>query len=94
MSDITLGQITSVPDADGNHRLKCPQCHTEFLAHITRDDDTQELNNTICETCGYSGDPVDFLYQANKAATDEMVGDYVTRQLKKAFGGNKNIKIG
>lgn len=94
MSDVTVGQIVSTPDAHDNHRLKCPQCHTEFLARITREDTTQELNNTTCEACGCSGDPVEFLYHANKAMTDKMVSDYAVTQLKKAFGGNKHIKIG
>ena len=94
MGDVTVGRITSTPDADGNHRLKCPQCHTEFLAHITREDASQELNNTTCEACGFSGDPVEFLYHANKVMTDKMVSDYAVTQLKKAFGGNKHIRIG
>lgn len=92
MSNVTVGQITSNPDIDGNHRLKCPQCRAEFLAHITRDENTQEINNTVCEACGYSGEPVEFLYHANKEATDKMVGDYAMEELKKVFGGNK-LKI-
>ncbi|MBL8121304.1 hypothetical protein JNM87_00955 [Candidatus Saccharibacteria bacterium] len=93
MSDVTVGQITSTPDSDGNHRLKCPKCHAEFLAHITSNDDTQQANNTVCEACGYSGKPVEFLYQANKEVADKMVGDYAMNELKKAFGGNKHINI-
>jgi predicted RNA-binding Zn-ribbon protein involved in translation (DUF1610 family) len=92
MSNVTLGQITSKPDADGNHQLKCPQCRTEFLEHITRDEETRKINNTICEACGYSGEPVEFLYHANKEATDKMVGDYAIQELKKIFNG-KSIKI-
>lgn len=94
MSDVTVGQITSTPDADGNHRMKCPQCHSEFLTHITRDDDTKELDNTICEACSHSGGPVEFLYLANEAATNKMVGSYVTKRFKKAFVSNKQINVG
>jgi DNA-directed RNA polymerase subunit RPC12/RpoP len=85
--------MTSNPDADGNHRLKCPRCHTEFLAHIIRDDITQKIDNTVCEACGHEGEPVEFLYHANKEATDKMVSDYVMKDIKKAFGRNRRTRI-
>lgn len=93
MSNVTVGQITSEPDANGNHRLKCPKCHYEFLATITRDDDTQELNDTVCAKCGHSAEPITFLYHANKEQTDKMVGDYAMSEIKRVFGRNKHIKI-
>jgi len=93
----TVGQITSTPDANGNHRLKCPSCHITFLAPITKDDDTGELQNTVCENCHHSDEPLAFVYAANKTQTDKMVMDYASQEmknmLKKAFRGSKNIKI-
>jgi len=93
----TVGQITSTPDANGNHKHKCPNCHTVFFAPITKDDDTGKLQNTVCENCHHSDEPLAFLYEANKAQTDKMVMDYAERELskslKKAFGGSKNIRL-
>lgn len=93
----TIGQITSTPDANGNHKLRCPECHTLFFAPITKDDDTEVLQNTICENCHHSDEPLAFVYTANKAQTDRMVANYAEREmksmLKKAFRGSKNIRI-
>lgn len=41
--------ITSDPDKDGNHRLRCPQCLVSFFVPITKDDKTGELQDIICE---------------------------------------------
>lgn len=93
----TVGQITSTPDANGNHKLKCPKCHTLFFAPITKDDDTGVLQNTICVNCHHSDEPLAFVYAANKAQTDKMVMSYAEREmkntLKRAFRGSKHIKI-
>lgn len=93
----TVGQITSTPDASGNHKLKCPKCHTVFFAPITNDDDTGVLQNTVCENCHHADEPLAFVYAANKAQTDKMVMNYAEREmknmLKKAFVGSKNIRI-
>jgi hypothetical protein len=93
----TVGQITSTPDADGNHKLKCPKCHTLFFAPITKDDDTGALQNTVCENCHHSDEPLTFVYAANKAQTDKIVMNYAEREMKnmfkKAFRGSKHIKI-
>jgi hypothetical protein len=93
----TVGQITSTPDASGNHSLKCPSCHITFLAPITKDDNTGELQNTVCENCHHSDEPLAFVYAANKVQTDKMVINYAEREmknmLKNAFRGSKNIKI-
>lgn len=94
MTDIA---ITSNPDANGNHGLKCPQCLISFFAPITKDDKTGELQNIICENCHHAAEPLMFVYTANKEQTDAMVMNYAEREmksmLKKAFRGSKNIKI-
>ena len=93
----TIGQITSTPDVNGNHKLQCPSCHMTFLAPITKDDNTGELQNTICENCHHSDAPLAFVFAANKVQTDKMVMGYAEREisksLKKAFGSSKNIRL-
>lgn len=93
----TVGQITSTPDSNGNHKLKCPKCHTVFFAPITKEDDTGKLQNSTCENCHYSDEPLAFVYAANKAQTDRMVISYAEREmksmLKRASRGSKNVKI-
>lgn len=94
---VTLGLLKSTPDANGSHKLKCPKCHILFLAPITKDDDTGKLQDTVCENCHHSDEPLAFVYAANKAQADKMVMDYAEREikntLKSAFRGSKNIKI-
>lgn len=89
--------ITSNPDANGNHRLRCPQCLVSFFAPITKDDKTGELQNIICENCHHTAEPLMFVYTANKEQTDAMVMNYAEREmksmLKKAFRGSKHIKM-
>ena len=92
-----IGQLTSAPDANGNHKLKCPKCHIAFFAHITKDDATGKLENTVCTNCQYSDEPLTFVYAANKAKADRMAVDYAQREMKnmfkKTFRGSKNFKI-
>ena len=89
--------ITSNPDANGNHSLKCPQCLISFFAPIMKDDETDELQNIICENCHHTAEPLMFVYTANKEQTDVAVMNYAEREmksmLKRAFRGSKNIKI-
>ncbi|MCA9341529.1 hypothetical protein KC952_03275 [Candidatus Saccharibacteria bacterium] len=92
-----FGKLTSTPDANGNHKLRCPKCHTTFLAPITKDDDTGEIENTVCENCHHTDEPLKFVYAANKEQADKMVMGYAEREmknmLKKTFRGSKNIRI-
>lgn len=92
-----IGQLSSTPDSNGNHKLKCPKCHTVFFAPITKDDRTGELQNTVCENCSHVDEPLTFVYAANKAQADKIAMNYAEREikntLKKAFRGSKNIRI-
>ena len=93
----TIGQITSTPDANGNHKLKCPKCHTVFFKPIIKDDNTGILQTVICDNCHHADEPLAFMHAANKAQADAMVMNYVEcemkNMLKKAFRGSKHIKI-
>lgn len=93
----TLGKITSTPDANGNHKLECPKCHTSFLAPVTKDTSTGQLHNVTCATCRYSDAPLVFLHAGNEEKTNQMAKNYVEREmkkaLKKAFRGSKNIRF-
>lgn len=93
MSSVTVGRISSIPDKDGRHQLRCPRCKVSFAAPIIRDDDTQKLENITCDGCGYREEPLVFLHQANKQVADNMVYDYAMREIKKALGDSKRIKI-
>lgn len=93
----TIGQITSTPDANGNHKLKCPKCHTVFFEPIIKDDNTGILQTVICDNCYHAAEPLMFVYTANKEQTDAMVMNYAEHEMKnmfkKAFRGSKHIKI-
>lgn len=93
----TAGHITSEPNAEGKHNLKCPQCKTSFSAHITKDDKSGAIHDVVCEACHHSGAPLNFVYEANKEASNKMVADYAIDELrnglKKSFRGSKHIKF-
>ena len=93
----TIGQITSTPDANGNHKLKCPKCHTVFFEPIIKDDITGILQTVICDNCHHADEPLAFIHAANKARADAMAMNYAEHEmknmLKKAFRGSKYIKI-
>lgn len=86
MSIVTLGEISSVPDENGNHKLKCPNCQTDFLSPISRDEDTQELESVTCKKCSHSDKPLVFLHQAHKQEADAMAHEYAMREIKKSIG--------
>ena len=90
-------RIISDPDANGNHKLQCPQCFISCFAPITKDDKTGKLQDIICENCHHAAEPLMFIYTANKEQANAMVINYAEREmkniLKKAFRGSKHIKI-
>lgn len=87
MSETTLGKITSEPNEQGEHTLKCPQCSTVFLSTITTDDETGAINDTVCSSCAYSNEPKLFVAAAHQAEVNKIAMDYASKELKKAFRG-------
>jgi len=96
MSEVTLGKISSTPDAEGKHSLRCPKCGNAFNAAIQKDDKSDELLPVTCTKCGHSGDPKHFIVAAQQDAVSDLAKDYVASELKKTFDGkslNINIKL-
>ena len=93
MSNVTVGQISSTPDENGNHALKCPNCGASFLSQIIKDEDSQVLLNITCNGCGHENEPVLFIHQANKQVADQMVKNFALKEIRGALGKNKHIKL-
>lgn len=85
MSDVTLGTISSQPNKDGNHTLKCPKCAQTFLSKITKDDKTGTLDPVVCFACSYSDDPKHFVAAAHQSEANNMARDYVSREIDSMF---------
>lgn len=81
----TVGKLTSEPDAEGRHKLKCPNCKTIFLSVITKDEKTNEINPITCTSCSHSAQPLAFLHELNKEKELKLVKDYADKEIKKAF---------
>lgn len=81
----TIGRMTSNPDASGKHELKCPNCLTLFRAPILKDSETGTLYDVVCNNCGHTDQPIQFLYTAQKAQADKMAHDFVERKIKNIF---------
>ena len=88
MGDVTLGTISSHPNENGDHTLKCPKCAQTFLSKISKDDKTSILNPVVCPACSYSDDPKHFVAAAHQNEVNSMARDYVAKQLKKSFRGH------
>lgn len=93
----TVGQITSTPDVDGNHRLKCPQCQTVFFSPVTKNDDTGAIDNITCANCSHCEAALAFLHEANKKEAEKIVMDFAEKELRKVFkkslSRSKHIKF-
>jgi hypothetical protein len=93
----TASKITSTPDADGNHKLKCPQCQTVFFSPITKNDNTGVIDDITCTSCPHREAPLAFLHEANKKQADKIIMDYAEKELKKIFkkslNNSKHIKF-
>ena len=91
------GKITSTPDTNGNHSLKCPKCKANFLSIITKEDTTGVVNNVTCVHCGHSKAPLAYIYEANKKAADKIALNHAEKELQKMFKGSfensRNIKF-
>ena len=91
MSHVPLGQITSTPNGNGEHTLKCPFCKATFLSIIEAD------LRVACAQCGYQDMAKAFIAKAHQNEVERMAQSYVKTELgktlQKAFKGNKNIKF-
>lgn len=92
MTDVVLGRMSSVPDKDGKHTLRCPKCHANFLSFIERADSV-ELQDISCPRCDHEDAPLSFVGEANKDKAMDLARDFVKNDLKKAFKDSKNIKF-
>ncbi|NLA43255.1 hypothetical protein GX865_03860 [Candidatus Saccharibacteria bacterium] len=81
----TTVKITSTPDADGNHKLKCPQCQTVFFSPVTKNDDTGAIDDITCASCSHREAALAFLHEANRKEANKIVMDYAENELKKIF---------
>lgn len=81
----TAGKITSTPDADGNHKLKCPRCQTVFFSPVTKNDDTGVIDNITYANCSHREAALAFLHEANRKEANKIVMDYAEKELKKVF---------
>lgn len=89
MSKVTLGRISSMPDKDGRHKLKCPKCQTDFTSRVMQEDGG-EFHGISCPHCSHKSTPLDFVSEANKDEAMDLVKNYVDTELKKAF---KNVRL-
>lgn len=85
MSGVTLGKITSEPNKNGQHSLRCPQCSNSFLSTIAQDDKSQAMNDVICPACGHAAEPKYFVAAAHQNEVNAMTKDYLVKELSKAF---------
>lgn len=93
MSEITLGKITSTPDAEGKHKLRCPQCSNIFRSAIQKDEKSGELLPITCTKCSYSNDAKHFVAAAQQDTVNRLARDYMDQKIKKAFGNSIEIKL-
>ena len=92
MSEVALGRMSSAPDKDGKHKLRCPKCHADFLSFIARAD-YSELQGISCPQCDHEDAPLNFVGEYNKDEVMDLARDYVKSDLKRAFKNSKNIKF-
>lgn len=88
----TIGTMTSQPNKNGEHDLKCPNCMTLFLAAITKNDETGDINDVICPSCSHTDQPLAFLYTAQKDQADKMAHEFVDKKIK-LFMNNHSFKL-
>lgn len=93
MARITLGQITSSPDADGKHGLRCPKCGIIFRSLVQKSEKTGELTPVTCERCKHSADPKHFIAAAQQATLSKMATDYMANEIKKILGESTTINL-
>lgn len=83
-------KITSDPNENGEHSLKCPECGNDFLSVITKNDTTGAISTITCPSCQHVDEPKHFVTVAHQEEVNSLVMDYAIKELKKSF---KNIKI-
>lgn len=81
----TLGQITSEPNDNNEHLLKCPKCKSDFLSSINKDDKTNALGSVLCPTCKHFGEPKFFVAAVHQDEVNSMAMNYATTELSKLF---------
>lgn len=90
MSTETIGTLTSEPDENGKHQLRCPKCLLYFRSQIS-----EQEGVTIpiqCKSCNFEDEALAFLYAAQREKADKMVSNHVAAKLKK-LSKNFVIKI-
>lgn len=83
MSNVTLGRITSEPNENNEHSLKCPQCKCDFLSTINKDNKTDALNSVACPACKHSGEPKLFVAAAHQDEVKSKTMNYAKNELSK-----------
>lgn len=86
MTEVTLGQVSSHPDENGKHTLKCPACSTVFKAAISKDDATDILQPVACPTCKHNDEPMVFIAAAHQSEVNAMATQYVQDELDRSLG--------
>lgn len=82
MSDVTLGKISSHPNENGEHVLKCPQCSHSFQTTISKDDKTGAIEKTTCPVCVYQNEPKYFVAAAHQSEVNSLTMGYAAKELK------------
>lgn len=90
---VTIGTLTSHPDINGKHSLKCPKCSTVFLSTIKKGN-SGNLMNITCPKCGTKDDPKPFIYAVQKESVDEMALNAADKMIRELLHDrNINIKL-
>lgn len=82
MAEKTIGKLTSDPDADGDHKLKCPRCKSLFKAPVTRDELTGDTTDVTCPNCGHADKGLLFLYELQKQTAEKITRDYADKLVR------------
>jgi len=87
MATKDIEKITSEPNEEGKHSLRCPECLVDFLSTITKDDKSDAINDVHCPSCGHNDEPKLFIAAANQSAVNKLAMDHAVKELKKTFRG-------